>query len=55
MNRLMLSATATLFAGQALGHSQQLNILQASPSGRWLVTMVIAGGACYVMRRYRRK
>ncbi|WP_165872758.1 hypothetical protein [Celerinatantimonas diazotrophica] len=54
MNRLMLSATATLFAGQALGHTQQsINVLQMS-GFRWLAAAMIAGLICYAIRHWRR-
>ncbi|MFM2484095.1 hypothetical protein [Celerinatantimonas yamalensis] len=54
MNRLLLSATATLFAGQALGHSQQpLATLQMS-GFKALSAVIVAGLICYTIRYFRR-
>ncbi|CAG9001251.1 MAG: hypothetical protein CENE_03269 [Candidatus Celerinatantimonas neptuna] len=55
MNRLLLSATATLFAGQALGHSEHpLSIAMQIPGFEWISAIVLAGMFCYAILRFRR-
>lgn len=55
MNRLLLSATATLFAGQALGHSEHpLSVSMGIPGLEWISAMALAGMFCYAILRFRR-
>ncbi|MFM2481232.1 hypothetical protein [Celerinatantimonas sp. YJH-8] len=56
MNRLMLSATIMLFAGQALGRVvTPFSGLQNWGGIRFLAAMAVAGVICYGIRKLRHR